>query len=310
MISTEFQIIFASTPSSVTTKRTIADKFKDLLKNLRTENDDTVTTRRRAITRRLNQDFWGTYSDTDHTRSIGSYGRGTEIRGASDVDLLARLPSSLFTQYDSCIGNGQSALLQAVRDSIRKTYSSTDVGGDGQVVVRFSDGIKFEVVPAFARSDGSYTYPDYNAGGSWKRMDPVPEIEAINAANARYGKKVKHLARMARAWRAKNNVSMNGLLIDTLVHDFMINWEYNHESFMYYDWMTRDFLKFLYEQNRDRAYWYAPGSNQRVYRSGIFEYKAGQAYREALEAIECETQGLEYSANQHWKNIFGSSFTG
>ena len=193
MISTEFQIIFASTPSSVTTKRTIADKFKDLLKNLRTENDDTVTTRRRAITRRLNQDFWGTYSDTDHTRSIGSYGRGTEIRGASDVDLLARLPSSLFTQYDSYIGNGQSALLQAVRDSIRKTYSSTDVGGDGQVVVRFSDGIKFEVVPAFARSDGSYTYPDYNAGGSWKRMDPVPEIEAINAANAA-------MARMSSTW--------------------------------------------------------------------------------------------------------------
>jgi hypothetical protein len=178
------------------------------------------------------------------------------------------------------------------------------------VVVRFSDGIKFEVVPAFVRSDGSYTYPDSNAGGSWKRMDPVPEIEAINAANARYGKKVKHLARMARAWKAKNNVSMNGLLIDTLVHDFMINWEYNHESFMYYDWMTRDFLKFLYEQNRDRAYWYAPGSNQRVYRSGIFEYKAGQAYREALEAIERETQGLEYSTNEHWKNIFGSSFIG
>ena len=56
----------------VTTKRTIADKFKDLLKNLRTENDDTVATRRRAITRRLNQDFWGSYSDTDHTRFIGS----------------------------------------------------------------------------------------------------------------------------------------------------------------------------------------------------------------------------------------------
>ena len=90
---------------------------------------------------------------------IGSYGRDTEIRGASDVDLLARLPSSLFTQYDSYIGNGQSALLQAIRDSIRKTYSSTDVGGDGQVVVvRFSDGIKFEVVPAFVRTDGSYTY--------------------------------------------------------------------------------------------------------------------------------------------------------
>jgi len=295
----------------VTTKRTIADKFKALLGNLRTQNDDTMSSRRRAITRRLNQDFWGSYSETEHTRFIGSYGRGTEIRGASDVDLFARLPSSLYSRYDSYIGNGQSALLQAVRDSICKTYSSTDIGGDGQaVVVRFTDGIKFEVVPAFRRTDGSYTYPDSNGGGSWKRMDPILEIDAINAANTHYGKKVKHLARMARAWRAKNNVPMSGLLIDTLVYNFMAGWEYNDKSFMYYDWMTRDFLKFLYDQNQDRSYWYAPGSNQRVYRSGIFEYKAGQAYREALEAIECETQGMEYSTDQHWKNIFGSPFTG
>jgi hypothetical protein len=294
----------------VTTKRSIADKFKTLLGNLRTQNDDVVRSRRRAITKRLNQDFWGSYSETEHTRFVGSYGRGTEIRGASDVDLLARLPSSLFGRYDSYLGNGQSALLQNVRDSIRKTYTSTDVGGDEQVVVvRFSDGIKFEVVPAFIRTEGSYSYPDSNDGGSWKTMDPIPEIEAIDAANVRYNKKVKHLARMARAWRTKNSVPMNGLLIDTLVYNFMADWEYNDKSFMFYDWMTRDFLKHLYEQNRDRSYWYAPGSNQRVYRSGIFEYKAGQAYREALEAIRCEDQGLQYSADEHWKNIFGPFFT-
>jgi hypothetical protein len=65
----------------VTTKRNIADKFKDLLKNMRTENDDTVATRRGTITKRLNLDFWGSDSETAHTRYIGSYGRGTEIRG-------------------------------------------------------------------------------------------------------------------------------------------------------------------------------------------------------------------------------------
>lgn len=295
----------------VTTTHSIADKFKGLLGNLRTQNDDTVKSRRRAITKRLNQDFWVSDSETAHTRYIGSYGRGTEIKGASDVDLLANLPYSVYTQYDSYYGNGQSALLQAVRNSIRKTYSATDIGGDGQVVVvRFTDGIKFEVVPAFPRTDGSYTYPDSNAGGSWKRMDPLSEIKAVDTANAHYNKKVKHLARMTRAWKDKSGVSMSGLLIDTFVYDFMADWEHNDKSFVYYDWMTRDFLKYLYERDRERAYWYAPGSNQRVYRSGIFEYKAGQAYREALEAIECEMQGWEYSANEHWKNIFGSVFTG
>jgi hypothetical protein len=103
---------------------------------------------------------------------------------------------------------------------------------------------------------------------------------------------------------------MGGLLIDTLVYNFMADWEYNSKSFMWYDWMTRDFLKYLYDQDRNQSYWHAPGSNQLVYRLGNFEYKAGQAYREALEAIKCEEKGLQYSANEHWKNIYGSFFTG
>jgi len=43
------------------------------------------------------------------------------------------------------VGNGQSALLQAVRASVKKTYSVTKVGADGQVIlVPFDDGITFE----------------------------------------------------------------------------------------------------------------------------------------------------------------------
>lgn len=293
------------------TEPTIADKFQTLLKNLRTQNDDKVKVRRRAVTKRLNLDFWGSDSETEHTRYVGSYGRGTLIRGSSDVDLLARLPDSLYGQYDSHLGNGQSALLQAVRNSIRKTYSSTEVGGDGQVVVvEFADGIKFEVLPAFRRIDGSYTHPDSNGGGSWKKTDPVSEINAINSTNALYGKKVKHLARMARVWKAENNISMSGLLIDTLAHDFMIGWTYNDKSFWYYDWMTRDFFEYLGDRDPGQSYWYAPGSNQRVYRSGNFEYKAGQAHKAALKAIKYETQGMSYTANGYWKDIFGSFFTG
>jgi hypothetical protein len=81
---------------------------------------------------------------------------------------------------------------------------------------------------------------DANGGGSWKTKNPVSEIQAMDVANARYDKKVKHLARMARAWKAKSGVAMGGLLIDTLVYNFMTDWEYNTRSFMWYDWMTRD----------------------------------------------------------------------
>ncbi len=72
-----------------------------------------------------------------------------------------QLPYEIYQQHDNYAGNGQSALLQAVRKSLQKTYSSTDVGGDGQVVeIHFADGITFQIVPGFLNKDNSYTYPD------------------------------------------------------------------------------------------------------------------------------------------------------
>ena len=60
------------------------------------------------------------------------------------------------------------ALLQSVKSSIEKTYSTSNIGADGQVIqVTFTDGITFEVVPVFTNKGGSYTFPDTNSGGRW-----------------------------------------------------------------------------------------------------------------------------------------------
>ena len=40
-------------------------------------------------------------------------------------------------------------------------------------MVPFSDGITFEVLPAFLNRDGSYTFANSNDGGSWKITDPT-----------------------------------------------------------------------------------------------------------------------------------------
>jgi len=83
--------------------------------------------------------------------------------------MLFQLPYEVYVKYNSYQYNGQSQLLQEVRNSIRKTYSNSEISADGQVVVVFfSDNIRFEVVPSFINKDNSYTYPDSNSGGSWK----------------------------------------------------------------------------------------------------------------------------------------------
>jgi len=219
------------------------------------------------------------------------------------------LPATVKGRIDRHTGNGQSALLQEVKNKIEKTYWNTDVGGDGQVVVvNFSDGMKFEIVPAFENDDKSFTYPDSNSGGKWKKTDPIPEIKAVGEVDKSTNGNMKCLSKMMRAWKNKCNVPMGGLLIDTLAHRFLLNWEYKTNGFLYYDWMTRDFLKYLSEEDPNKKFWYALGSQQYVWHRGSFEAKAKKAYKISLEAIEFEKNDRDWSANQKWREIYGTTF--
>ncbi len=281
--------------------------FSDFCSNLTVNNRSDISTRYRLITNRLNLDFYGYQSYADNSLYVGSYGRGTAVRGFSDLDMIFVLPPSLYRQYSNYIGNGQSALLQKVRTSLQKTYPKTDIGGDGQVVVvSFSDGMVFEIVPSFAQNDRSYKYPDSNGGGRWKVTNPKPEISTIH--NYLYSENLKWLCRMTRAWKRKKYVPMGGLLIDTLAYKFMRNWKYRDKGKTFYDWMSRDFFYFLANEDSNKAYWLALGSNQFIYRKGSFEYKAKVAYKKSLEAIEAQNKKFWYTAKSKWREIYGASF--
>lgn len=246
--------------------------YSDFCENLRVRDGGTIASRYKAITRRLNTDFWNTTSDTSHSLYVGSYGRNTAITGFSDLDMVFELPSSLYFTYEAYQGNGQSALLQAVRNSMQKTYSTSSVGGDGQVVVvGFKDGITFEVVPVFENKAGSYTYPESNDGGKWRTTNPRPEIKAMRDRNLACNKNLIWLCRMMRAWKRNWDVPIGGLLIDTLAYQFMEGWEHRDKSFLYYDWMSRDFFRFMADQDENKTYWKAPGSGQYVYKKGLFQ---------------------------------------
>lgn len=274
-----------------------------------TSERSTISSRYKAITKRLNTDFWDFDSETAFSFYSGSYGRGTAINGISDLDMLFQLPSKLLTQYSNYKGNGPSALLQLVRNSILKTYSTTSVGADGQVVVvSFSDGTVYEVVPAFEKTDGSFIFPDANNNGSWRVCNPKPEIKAISDRDSSCNGNLKLLCKMMRTWKKQWNVPMSGMLIDTLAYNFIGSWKYRDKSYLYFDWLSRDFFYYMKEQKSDQTFWFAPGSNQKVWRKGLFEYKAKQSYNLALAAIEYADKKMEYSSRQKWREIYGTTY--
>lgn len=287
----------------------LAAWFETFCNDLKVDNDATIASRYSSLTTRLNTDFWSTTSATAHSLYVGSYGRNTAIRGNSDIDVVFELPWSLHTRYSGYLGNGQSALLQTVKSSIEKTYSSTSIRGDGQVIqVRFGDGMIFEVVPGFRNTNDSYTYPDANGGGTWRTTNPRAEISAIRTRNILCNYNLIPLCRMLRQWKAQWDVPIGGLLIDTLGYQFIENWAHRQKSYFYYDLMCRDVFSFMANQSRTQAYWRAPGSSQSVYGGELFQAKAKRCYNLSVEAIGHEMAGREWSAKQKWREVFGSRF--
>ena len=159
-----------------------------------------ISKRYKTVTRAVNTSLWGITSDSAHSLYVGSYGRGTAVK-ASDLDVLVEVPESYRVQSGSSSYNPQSRLLQVVKAAILQTYPRSEVRGDGQVVViNFSDGMKFEVLPAIRQEDWlgrvSYEYPDTHKGGRWLSTNPRAEQDAM----------------------AEKNRESNGLLLDTCKH--------------------------------------------------------------------------------------------
>ena len=278
--------------------------FDALLANLKVgDTATTVGARRDEITKSLNKDFRSKDGDTAHKLMVGSYGRHTAVNGVSDLDMIYILPSDIRTDYSS--ESGPRRMLERVRDDLKARYSNTDIRVDQCVVrVQFtSNAFKFEVQPAFENSDGSFDYPD-TAAGSWKVTKPRAEIEATKACNDRTSTNMRHLARMARAWKNANGVGIGGLLIDTLVHRFFAQTtDYDSAGSGSFDLMVRDFFGFLH-QEPDKDFYLALGSSQRVKVKARFQPKAKKAYNRCLEAIAEEGKT---SANKKWREVFGTS---
>jgi hypothetical protein len=289
----------------------VADNFRAFRANylIPAATVGTISYRYKRITKQLNKDFWNTESETAHSLYVGSYGRDTASNGVSDLDVAFTLPNTVYQQYNAYQSNGQSALLQAVKQSIGRTYSMSYAGADGQVVaVNFEDGIRFEFLPVFINTSNTFTFADSNGGGSWKVCDPRGEMSAFAARDANTNGNLKAICRMARIWRDRHGVPMSGMLIDTLAYQFISDWAHRDKSYLYHDYLVRDFLLYLSQIATSQTYWRAPGSGSYVSKKGNFQNQASSSYQDALRAIEHESNERPVSARNKWREVFGPTY--
>lgn len=280
----------------------IADIFSQFVTNLAVSNLETISLRYGELTAALNKEFRDTESKTANTLQVGSFGRKTGINGISDLDMLYIMPKSKWETYKD---NKQLKILQDVKKAILNRYPTTDVRVDRLVVTVTYTNFHVEVQPVFEQDDGSYKYPDTKDGGAWKITKPREEMSAFAQLDQEKNSNLRRLSKMARAWRNKHGVVMGGLLIDTLAYNFLTSTtDYDTKSFLYYDWMSRDFFKYLSELPKQDRY-NAPGSNQHVKVKKAFQRKAKKAYNLCLDAIAAENTD---QVNDKWKKVYGRPF--
>lgn len=273
----------------------LGSDFKSFCKSILLDNWDDMESTAGEIAKKLNKHYYDIDSDSSsHMYIVGSVGRETAIKGSSDLDILFDLPQDVYSKYNGYSSNGQSALLQDVKTVVQERYPKTDISGDGQVVVIAFDKYIVELVPGFQNSDGSFKYPDTHDGGSWKTTNPIPEQEECQTCSDASGGAFFDFCHIIRSWKNNIGLSMGGLLIDTLVYDhFKNNSNYKGKGNADYLFILTSIFKYFKDQDKDRSFWYAVGSNQKVYNSdnGAFVKKAKAAY-DRLNGTTNYTQGI------------------
>lgn len=277
----------------------VKDDFNEFISNLQNDNFDNINTSLVGIAKKLNQKYYDN-STTDNYLMVGSMGRNTSIKGESDIDVIYELPDEVFERFDDYESNGQSQLLNEIRDVLKEKYPSTDIKGDGQVVVISFTKYKIELVPGFKQDNNSYKYPDTHDSGSWKITKPIIEIEEANNM-INNTSTYRDICQMIREWKANNGVTICGLLIDTLIKDFLDNNpEYKWKSKSDYYELLKSVFKYLSDQDENRKQWNAMGSNQIIENKNFNFIKKGKKAYNKLSNSTDESSTL--------RELFGSRF--
>lgn len=277
----------------------VKDDFNEFISNLQIDNFDDINTSLEGLAKKLNQKYYDN-STTDNYLMVGSMGRNTSIKGESDIDVIYELPDEVFERFDDYESNGQSQLLNEIRDVLKEKYPSTDIKGDGQVVVISFTKYKIELVPGFKQDNNSYKYPDTHDSGSWKITKPILEIEEANNM-INNTSTYRDICQMIREWKANNGVTICGLLIDTLIKDFLgNNPEYKWKSKSDYYELLKSVFKYLSDQDENRKQWNAMGSNQIIENKNFNFIKKGKKAYNKLSNSTDESSTL--------RELFGSRF--
>ncbi len=239
---------------------------------------------------------------------LGAYGKKLAVRPPRDVDVYVELPWATKARVDALMGNVQSRLLAEVRTHLLDRYPRTAISADGPTVWVPFDAFAVEVVPAFAFDDATYLIPDTIDGGRWKRTSPWSEIVRLDRVDEAAAGAARHLIQMLKVWQQVREVPLRSIELELLALEFIEGWPYRGCSWLFYDWLVRDFFAFLV--GRANTFLDHPSAGERYFLVGGrgLAAKARRAYASAESARAAAAGNLFWGAASDWQDIFGRYF--
>ncbi len=282
----------------------IADCFMRCSANLLVRKQDAVEQRQQTLMRSLNKVFWQETPRIDYSFFFGSYGRNAACRETAVLDVLFVLPDESFQQ----LRTGDAEVLNKFRSATAALFLDAKcVLESAQVALTFRDDIHFRVYPARLERNGTYSFyhPEL---GEVKGYDLRGEMAAFHEMNKQTNSNLMHLGRLLRAWRSKASLQTHSLALDALAYDFIRNWEQRDRSFMYYDFMCRDFFTYLATRATNNPSITVPGSKFSMNIPTQLVAAASAAAVLANEAIDEDKKTQTRRARLCWHQIFGEYF--
>ncbi|UOY06570.1 hypothetical protein L0P88_21935 [Muricauda sp. SCSIO 64092] len=252
----------------------------------------------RGVSKKLHDHYYDSEFDGGTKFLFGSYKTKVNVRPLSkdqDVDLLFKIPKETFEKFDGYESNGQSALLQEVKDILKEKYTTTEeIKGWGKVVlVAFSDNThNVEVLPAYEQEDGTFLIPNTENGGSWESFDPRKQINNFQSSNSDTDGLTGELCRMIKTW-VKNTSSLSyksfELVVDVI--DFLESEFEDGADYDEYQEVVKNFFDFL------------KGKCSSDTKSHV-----ETAFNRAVKAIEFFDNDKPKEASEEWRKVFGNEF--
>ncbi len=249
----------------------------------------------------------------DHITLLGSLAKDTGVEPLGDADVLFRMPAGTYSRFDDYTGNGQSALLQEVRNALRDRYPRTDIRGDGPVVVvSFSDPPAVEVVPGVLLDGESNIVsakgfvPVTRDGGRWEAADYGAEWSALISSDKTVDGQLRRLIQYTKAWRETHSATLKSIVIELMATEFMRRWDNSRTAYSFDDWLVRDFLKHMVENYYTK--YYMPGTGKEIDTGVGWITQAKESATAAANACQYDDDSVLYRL--YWRDVFGSDFGG